>query len=383
MKVVLSTVGKFHIFDLARQLEQLGVFESIFTGYPQFKLKDEGLPKHKIHSFPWLYTLFALRKKLGLNHPWASHELEWWTKKTFDTYVSTNLPDCDVFLGLSGSALKAGKVAKSRGIGYVCDRGSSHIRYQDTILREEYAKQGKTFEGIEPRIIAQEEAEYELADIITVPSNFVKRSFIEMGIPEKKLRLVPYGVDLKRFHPVEQPNQEVFDVLFVGAASFRKGIPYLLQAFSQLQHPHKRLTLVGTIVPDIASTISQSASEQNIVTKGHIPQSQLKEIMSRSRVLVLPSVEDGFGMVLAQAMACGCPVIGTTHTGAEDLLTDGVEGFIVASGNPEAIAERLQLLADRPDLQQRMSTASLARVKKLGGWNSYGTSMYNILSHLK
>lgn len=380
MKVVLSTIGKFHSFALARQLEQRDALSVIFTGYPNFKLKNEGLPQQKIHSFPWFRILYML--SLQLNNFRVSQELEWWSKQTFDTYVANNLPECDVFCGLSGSAFKTGKIVKSRGSAYICDRGSSHIRYQDKILQEEYALQNETFEGIDPRVISQEEAEYELADLITVPSSFAKRSFIQMGIPEEKLRLVSYGVDLKQFHPVAQPNKDFFDVLFVGNASIRKGIPYLLQAFSQLQHPGKRLTIVGTIQAELASKLNQAAREQNIVLTGHIPQPQLKQIISRSHVMVLPSVEEGLALVQAQAMACGCPVISTTNTGAEDLFTDRVEGFIVPIRDPSAIAQRMQLLADSPDLRQQMSIASLARVKKMGGWASYGEAMFNLFSKL-
>ena len=68
--------------------------------------------------------------------------------------------------------------------------------------------------------------------------------------------------------------------------------------------------------------------------------------MSSSHVLVLPSVEEGLALVQAQAMACGCPLISSTNTGGEDLFSDGVEGFLVPIRSPEAIAERLQQLAD-------------------------------------
>lgn len=105
---------------------------------------------------------------------------------------------------------------------------------------------------------------------------------------------------------MEQPNKNYFDILFVGNASFRKGILYLLQAFSQLQHPNKRLTIVGTIQPELANTINKAASEQNIILTGHVPQIQLKKIMSRSHVMVLPSIEEGLVLVQAQAMACSC-----------------------------------------------------------------------------
>jgi len=95
--------------------------------------------------------------------------------------------------------------------------------------------------------------------------------------------------------------------------------------------------------------------------------------MSRSHVLVLPSIEEGLALVQAEAMACGCPVIATDHTGAEDLFEDGTEGFIVPIRHADAIAARLQQLADDPDLRARMSEACIARVRRLGGWHEYGS----------
>lgn len=91
--------------------------------------------------------------------------------------------------------------------------------------------------------------------------------------------------------------------------------------------------------------------------------------MSASHLLVLPSIEDGFGLVLGQATACGCSVLASTNTGAPDLIREGVEGFIVPIRDPNILETRMQQLADEPQLQQRMSEAALARVISLGGWN--------------
>ena len=77
-------------------------------------------------------------------------------------------------------------------------------------------------------------------------------------------------------------------------------------------------------------------------------------------------------MVQPQAMACGTPVIATYNAGAEDLFTDGVEGFIVPPRNPEAIRERIQFLLDNPQELARMRQAALARVSALGGWDAFG-----------
>jgi len=379
MRVVLSTIGKFHTFDLARQIHQRGALTAIFSGYPWFKLKNENLPKPRVKTFPYLhapYMRFAPRSTP------ARLLWEWQDRLWFDRYVATQLPECDVFCGLSGSALYSGGLAKSRGAKYVCDRGSSHIRAQDRILREEYARQGIRFAGVDPRIIKREEAEYEKADIITVPSTFALNTFIEAGLAPQKMRIASYGVDLDRFYPCAPKRSADFHVLFVGGLSVRKGLRYLLEGFQQLNCSVKRLTLVGAILPEMESTIRQLRGNSRIHISGPVPQERLREIMSTSHVMVLPSVEEGLALVQAQAMACGCPVIATQNTGARDLFTDGKEGFIVPIRDAAAIADRLQSLADDPELRMAMSEAAIQRVKSIGGWDSYGDSMFEIFSEV-
>jgi starch synthase len=196
------------------------------------------------------------------------------------------------------------------------------------------------------------------------------------------MRLVPYGVDLGAFYPCAQKRKDALQVLFVGSISVRKGVSYLLDAFQQLQCKHKHLTLLGAIYPDLKNKIKQLRDHSQISVLGHVSQPRLKEIMSTSDVMVLPSVEEGLALVQAQAMACGCPVIASENTGASDLFTDGKEGFIVPIRDPNAIARRLQLLADSPDLRSRMSAAALDRVKSIGGWQQYGEMMLGIFSEL-
>jgi glycosyltransferase involved in cell wall biosynthesis len=103
-----------------------------------------------------------------------------------------------------------------------------------------------------------------------------------------------------------------------------------------------------------------------------MPQTELKSLMSRSHVMVLPSIEEGLAMVQAQAMACGCPVVASRNTGGEDLFSDGHEGFIVPIRDANALATRLQQLADQPELRAAMARRALARVQSLGGWRDYG-----------
>lgn len=373
MRIALSTPGKFHTFDLARELYARNALAAVFTGYPSFKLKNENVPQEMIRTFPWLqssYMAFPLKQHLPRS---VIQQWEHLAATTFGNWVAKSLPECDLYVGLSGSGLPAGKKAHQQGAAYVCDRGSAHIHVQDQLLRDEHALWDMPFTGIEPRAIAREEAEYVEADMITVPSIFAYRSFVKQGISAEKMRLLPYGVDVSRFQPVAEPDVERFDVLFVGAMSLQKGIQYLVQAYQKINHPSKSLTFVGTPSQELIQMLKmRNLWPADVKVLGHVPQRELKNIMSRSHVLVLPSVQDGFGMVMAQAMACACPVIASCNTGGEDLFTDGDEGYILPIRDVEVLAERLQQLADKPEQRAAMGQRALARVQALGGWHNYG-----------
>jgi glycosyltransferase involved in cell wall biosynthesis len=97
---------------------------------------------------------------------------------------------------------------------------------------------------------------------------------------------------------------------------------------------------------------------------------------------VLASVEEGLALVQAQAMACGLPVIATTNTGAEDLFTDGVEGFIIPIRSPEAIREKIEWMIDNRERRDKMSAAALEQVKSLGGWNRFGELVEDVYKTL-
>jgi starch synthase len=126
--------------------------------------------------------------------------------------------------------------------------------------------------------------------------------------------------------------------------------------------------------------LKRRPAQADIELPGHIPQKELKRIMSGSYVMILPSIEEGLALV--QAQACGCPVIGTRHTGAEDLFADGKEGFIVPIRDSQAIVDRLGLLADDPARQATMSESALQRVKALGGWTEHGNQMAHVMKDL-
>ena len=382
MKVALSTIGKFHSFDLARELHARGALKIILTGYPRFKLRDESLPQELIRTFPFIhgaYMAFPWRHKIG--HYW-NEQWEYLDAWSFGVYAARNLPECDVYVGLSGSALRAGR-KRNRAGPPMCAIAALHISVQEQILREEHERWGLPFAGFDPRITNAEESEYAEADCITLPSQFTYRSFLSQGFTPEKLRLLNYGVDLSRFEPAGVPAEGKFDVLFVGGMNLRKGVQYLAEAFQRIDHPAKTLSFVGAPSFELIALLRQRKLwPEDARVLGHVPQSQLKTVMSRSHVMVLPSVEEGLALVQAQAMACACPVIGTPNSGAEDLYSDGREGYIVPIRDADALAERLQHLADHPEQRAEMGEKALAKVQSFGGWQSYGDKAMTIYSAL-
>jgi alpha-maltose-1-phosphate synthase len=312
---------------------------------------------------------------------WLSDQTGYINALLFDEWTARRIGDCDALIAISGAALKTGGLVQKRGGKFICDRGSTHQRYQERLIREEHSRWNIDAPISDLRDTIREEKIYETADAITVPSSFAKRSFIESGVPEHKIHMIPYGVHLGNFAKVADPPKDAFEVLFVGALALRKGVPYLLEAFSQIKHPSKRLRLIGAMSPCLKEVLDRLPQE-NVEFLGCVPQSSLPGILSRSHLLVLPSIEDGFGMVLSQALACGCPVIASFNTGGENLFTQGEEGFLVPIRDVRALTERMQQLADDPEMQRRMSEAALQRVRYLDGWTHYGSLWENLLRSL-
>ena len=380
MRIIQSVFGVFHHFDLARQLEARGHLECVFSTWPHARLDREGIPRSKVKTFPWIHTPEYLMRRYGMLPRWLDDQMGYANALAFDEFTLHNFKECDALIAISGSSLKTGKMLQGRGGIFICDRGSTHQRYQEQILLEEHQMWNVNLPVSDPRDTVREEAIYAQADAIVVPSSFAARSFEKMGV-KQKVHTIPLGVRLDSFAPVSKPSKECFEVVFVGSVSLRKGVQYLVQAFANLRCERKRLRIIGAMGREMREVLARLPMN-NVAVLGSLPQRRLSEIMSSSHVLVLPSIEDGFGLVIGQALASGCPVIASENTGGPDMINDGTEGFIVPIRNPEVLADRLQCLADSPSLQASMREAGLARVSILGGWDSYGDKWEALLLNI-
>jgi glycosyltransferase involved in cell wall biosynthesis len=384
MRITQAVFGVFHHFALARELERRGHLEKIYSTWPMARLKREGLPPGKVETFPWIHTPETLLSRYGLLPRRFSDDLGVWNTLRFDDWTAKRIsPDTDALIAIAGAALKTGRLVQQRGGRFICDRGSTHQRYQEELIRSEYERWGVDLAISDIRDTVREEEIYATADAITIPSTFAQRSFLQQGVQAAKLHIIPYGVELAPLNDAgltELPAGS-FDVLFAGAVSLRKGVPYLLEAFALLKHPGKRLRIAGHIEPCIKQVLERLPLA-GVEFLGSVPSPAMKTLMRHSHVLVLPSIEDGFGLVMAEAMANGCPVISSTNTGGPDLYTDGVEGFIVPIRDAKALCNRMQQLADDLLLHAQMRTAALARVTGIGGWSEYGDRWVELLQQL-
>lgn len=383
MKVKIITIGRFWHFHLARQLHKFKLLDEIYSGYPKFKLRNEyGIPTNKIKTYPYYQvpSLFFI-KYLQKFSPKINHYLSDLAQKTLANKVAKNIGEANIIIGNSRSGLEAGIKIKKLGGKYICDRGATHILEQKEIIKEGYKELNMTFNEMSDETIDREINEYDEANIISVPSTFALNSFLKKGFDRKKLFVNSLGVDLRRFKPLPRIKSDKFKVLYVGNLSVRKGIVYLLEAFKKLNFKNKELILIGPIEKNIKKKVEKYFSE-NIKYLSTIKNSQLNMYYSNADVTVQPSLEDGFNLVIAEALACGCPVITTENTGGPDLFNNGNEGFIIKPMSAEKIYEKLEQLADDRSLRKRMSANAVLTTKKIGGWNEYGERWISKLNNL-
>lgn len=215
--------------------------------------------------------------------------------------------------------------------------------------------------------------EIELANHILVGSSFVKDTFVAEGVPEEKLKVIPYGADTTSFQPppAKQRGADRFDILFVGQISQRKGLSYLLRAYERIHGSGTSLTLVGRLMERDGGACLQNWRHL-IRHVPQIPHGDLVTVFQQADVFVFPTLAEGMGLVVVEAMASGLPVI-TTPNGPGDIVRDGVDGFVVPPRDVDAIVQRLQQLRDDPDLRLRMAANARVRSQEFS-WEHYQKS---------
>lgn len=374
MRVTTSCSGRFHIFDQARQLHRLGVLHRFINDYPKWMTRRWGIPDNKVISL--VANGVLARATRWFPDSWSPAFKNGVVDRVHDLF-SRRLagfvpPDSDVFIGLSSFCLQAIERAKGYGQVTIVDHGSLHQRTERRLLEEEGRLHNLPMDLAPEWIIEKEDLEFHAADRVMVLSQAAKRSLIEEGIGAEKIFVNPCGVELSWFSPVEKKEDEIFRIIYCGNLGPRKGVHYLLQAFSELKLDSAELWLIGSAPdPSFGRLIAQHGSEK-VRFLGTFPQNELRQIYAKGSVFVLPSLADGFGMVVPQAMACGLPVIVTRNVGAADIVTEGVDGYIVPIRDVSALKEKIRILYEQPVVRQQMSLAASKKARNHLGWEAYG-----------
>lgn len=367
MKVIVSAHGRFTAFELAAGLHRRRLLHRLITPYPGFLIERRMGVKMPVHSAPWIQVIRTLCDRAGLGR-----RPDYTIAGLFGRFGSKFPMDgADILLGWSSGLLESIAPARAAGLKVVVERGSTHIADQTELLLKAHDRYGIRPAVASPRMIERECAEYDAADMIIVPSHYAAGTFQSRGIDPVRLMINPPGVDLSKFTPPPsiKPTPARPNILFVGEIGVRKGIPLLLEAFSELGRSAD-LTLVGPRQPGFGKFLS-TKMQNCIEVTGPLHGEALLEAFHQADIFCLPSIEDGFGMVALQAMACGLPVVVSKATGAADAIDNGVNGIVIDANDAGALVETLGGLIG--DNDKRASLGQAAREAALTdyGWDAY------------
>ena len=273
----------------------------------------------------------------------------------------------DVVYCFSGVAEEAFHAVAGSGALRVLVRESSHIRTQDRLLCEEEVRTGILQERPCAWTLAREEREYALADVIRVLSSFTCGTFVDEGIRRSRFRLVLSGADLRTFRPtadvVESRVQRILQggplrVLNVGTFALRKGVWDTAAVIGALGS-RLQFRFVGPIAPEAAGIAAQ-LKERGVEFSPKLPEASLPAAYAWGDVFMLPTIEDGFQAVLAQAAAAGVPILTTPNGAGTDLVRQGHNGWVLPVRCPDAFVQRLRWADDHRDELASMARASYA-----------------------
>lgn len=277
----------------------------------------------------------------------------------------------DAVYAYEGGALKTFREAKRLGIKTIYEQTSSYWYWVRSLLAKE-AERSPALAELLPNLedsaghLEWKDEELSLADSVFVASEHVRRT-LAGAVREEKIRVVHYGApSIRSREQVVTDPARALRVLFVGVLVQHKGIGYLLDAIDRLGS-QVELTLVGRRFHANARVDEACRRWRWFETLSH---SRVLDVMMESDVLVLPSLGEGFGLVVTEALACGLPVIVTPNVGASDLVRDGQEGFVVPVCSADAIVERLQTLIRDRQLLAAMSRRAQATAAE-NSWKSY------------
>jgi glycosyltransferase involved in cell wall biosynthesis len=285
-------------------------------------------------------------------------------KRMFDRSVSKHLAESAVVVAMPGAAERTFDEGDGVKVLHAVD---GHPRAVNLLLTEAFGRHAIR-EIVPERRVRQIERELAAADVVLVPSQLKKHQYATNGVDGDRMRVAPYGVDVERFFAVPGGhNRRRPKLLFVGQISYRKGVPLLIQAARGLNID---VELVGPVVEPV---LLQGLPE-NVVHRGAVASADLNRHMNSSDALVLPSLEDAFGLVVLEALASGLPVLTTNETGAAEVVGAG-DGWTVPAGELRPLREAM---IDVPILGDDQRSERAHRMRETGNdrtWARFGSTV--------
>ena len=279
-------------------------------------------------------------------------------------------------------SLRTLKVAARLGIPTVLERPNAHTRYFYEVAQKECERLGIELppcheHAYNPEVLKIEEQEYALASRLLCPSNFVARTFLENGFAQDKLARHRYGFNEKVFfanRELPQRGGPGLAVLFVGGAVPIKGLHFALEAWLQSSAcKNGQFRIAGQFVSAYAEFLSPLLSHPSIRVLGH--RTDVPELMRKSDVLVLPSLEEGSALVTYEARGSGCVLLVSDAAGA---VCRHMENALVHhAGDVEALTHDFSVLNDDRALLERLRTASLSTLHEIT-WTAAGERLLSV-----
>jgi glycosyltransferase involved in cell wall biosynthesis len=277
------------------------------------------------------------------------------------------------------------RTARRLGIPAVLERPNAHTRFAYEVVRAECERLGVALpahheHAYDADVLRLEEEEYELADRLLCPSDFVLQTFLDQGFARERLVRHSYGYDHTRFHPASEPrdSDRGLTLLFAGVCAVRKGLHFALEAWQKSPASENgRFLVAGEFLPEYAARLSSLLSHPTVEVLGH--RTDVPELMRSSDALVLPSIEEGSALVCSEALASGCVPVVSDASGA--VCEHGVNGLVHRVGDVGALAAHITSLHEDSRLLDRLRAACI-RTAPDYTWTSAGRRLLEVYEEL-
>lgn len=278
-------------------------------------------------------------------------------------------------------ALETLKTATRLGIPTVLERPNANTRFAMEVVQQECDRLGVTLppdheHAFNSEKLRMEEEEYEQANRLLCPSEFTFKTFLDKGYAKQKLARHIYGFDEKVYYPSRDPQEAKrgLTMLFVGVCAVRKGVHYALEAW--LRSPASQdgtFLIAGEFLPAYQEKLAQMLSHPSVKVLGH--RNDVPELMRKSDILVLPSIEEGFGLVITEAMGCGC--VPLASEACTEICSHMKTGLMHRVGDVEALTQHITKLHENRSLLEKFRAACLEAASSIT-WTAAGRILLDV-----